>query len=67
MDDRDDGHRLLSSDLWAVGRQGGRKIQLTATPDRMEMFPRCSPVDNRIVCSTPDGAVLLLQYEEGSR
>jgi Tol biopolymer transport system component len=67
MDDRDDGHRMISSDLYAVDRAGKRRVRLTATPERMEMFPRCSPVENRIVCSTPEGTVLMFVYEEGSR
>lgn len=67
MDDRDDGHRLLSSDLYAVDLAGKRRVRLTATPDRLEMFPRCSPVENRIVCSTPEGTVLMFVYEEGAR
>jgi Tol biopolymer transport system component len=67
MDDRDDGHRMISSDLYAVDRAGKRRVRLTATPDRLEMFPRCSPVENRIVCSTPEGTVLMFVYEEGAR
>jgi Tol biopolymer transport system component len=67
MEDLDDGHRMISSDLYAVDRAGKRRVRLTATPDRLEMFPRCSPVENRIVCSTPEGTVLMFVYEEGSR
>jgi Tol biopolymer transport system component len=67
MDDRDDGHRLLSSDLYAVDRAGKRRVRLTSTPDRLEMYPRCSPAENRIVCSTPDGSVFLYVYEEAPR
>jgi Tol biopolymer transport system component len=67
MDDRDDGHLMISSDLYAVDRAGKRRVRLTATPDRLETFPRCSPVENRIVCSTPEGTVLMFMYEEGAR
>jgi Tol biopolymer transport system component len=67
MNDRDDGHRLISSDLYVVDQTGKRRVRLTATPERLEMFPRCSPVENRIVCSTPEGTVLMFVYEEGSR
>jgi Tol biopolymer transport system component len=67
MDDRDDGHRMISSDLYAVDRGGKQRVRLTATPERLEMFPRCSPMENRVVCSTPEGTVLMFVYEEGSR
>jgi Tol biopolymer transport system component len=67
MDDRDDGQQLISSDLVATSRDGAKRISLTSTTDLMEMFPQCSPTENRIVCSTADGKILLLDYEEAGR
>jgi Tol biopolymer transport system component len=65
MEDKDDGHQLLSSDLFAVAPDGRTVVQLTSTPGVLEMYPRCSPTENKIVCSTPDGAIILLEYVEG--
>jgi Tol biopolymer transport system component len=64
MEDKDDGHRLLSSDLFAVTRDGSSTVQLTSTAALMELDPHCSPTENKIVCSTSDGSILLLEYEE---
>ncbi len=67
MDDRDDGERLLSSDLYMVSADGKRTVRLTDTKDVLEMHPRCSPTENRIVCDTPDGEVYLLSYKEAGQ
>ena len=64
MDDKDDGHKLLSSDIFAVSPDGKSVSQLTATTGVLEMYPQCSPTENRIVCSTSDGTILVLEYEE---
>lgn len=64
MEDKDDGHRLLSSDLSAITPDGKTVVQLTSTPGAFEMYPQCSPTENKIVCSTVDGAILVLEYEE---
>jgi Tol biopolymer transport system component len=60
MDDKDDGHQILSSDLWAVTPDGKSAVQLTATDNLVEMHPHCSPTENRIVCSTLSGAIYLM-------
>jgi len=62
MDDRDDGHTILSSDLCAVSRDGVRTVRLTKTSDLHEMYPDCSPVENKIVCSSLDGGLYLMTY-----
>lgn len=67
MDDRDDGHQVLSSDLYAVSDDGGRVVRLTDTPGEVEMYPQCSPVENRIVFSTLNGRIGMVTYEEGAR
>ncbi len=67
MEDRDDGERLLSSDIHFVSPDGNSTGGLTATPGIMEMFPLCSPTENRIVCSTPDGALYSIVYTEVGR
>ncbi|HEX9006563.1 MAG TPA: hypothetical protein VF889_04675 [Bacteroidota bacterium] len=64
MDDRDDGHRLLSSDICMVSIDGKQTVRLTDTKDVMEMHPRCSPTEDRIVYDTPEGEIYLLTYQE---
>lgn len=64
MDDRDDGHRLLSSDLWAISPDGKVSVQLTTTRQAFELNPDCSPAENKIVCNTADGSIIVLEYEE---
>ena len=67
MADRDDGHRVTGSELAAVSADGKRTTALTATRGRAEMYPRCSPTGDRIVCSTLGGEILILTYREGGR
>ncbi len=62
MDDRDDGQRILASDLYAIAPDGSRIAQLTSTGGVLEMYPDCSPTEDRIVCSSADGALYLLTY-----
>jgi Tol biopolymer transport system component len=64
MHDQDDGMKVISSELMAVSVDGSRTVALTTTPGVMEMYPHCSPVEDKIVCSTPDGAVYVLEYGE---
>jgi Tol biopolymer transport system component len=64
MDDRDDGHRLLSSEIHCVSPDGKVTAALTTTPGILEMFPVCSPTEDRIICSTPDGALYSIFYRE---
>ncbi len=67
MNDKDDGHNITSSDLFSVSSDGSSVRQLTFTNDTMEMYPQCSPVENKIVCSTLNGEIVLMTYEEGER
>lgn len=64
MRDRDDGHQIVSSDLYAVRADGETTVRLTFTPERHEMNPDCSPIENLVVCDTATGEIILLQYEE---
>ncbi|MCX6143712.1 MAG: hypothetical protein NTZ35_10850 [Ignavibacteriales bacterium] len=64
MADKDDGHKLISSDLCAVSPDGKTVIQLTSTSSVMELDPHCSPTENKIICSTSDGGIMVLEYEE---
>jgi Tol biopolymer transport system component len=64
MEDKDDGHKLLSSDIFALSPDGKSVTQLTSTTGVFELYPQCSPTENKIVCSTSDGSILVLEYEE---
>lgn len=63
MKEKNDGHVITGSDLFATSPDGLTRVQLTDTP-AIELAPSCSPVDNRILCSTADGTILVLTYEE---
>jgi len=64
MDDRDDGHRILSSDIMLVSHDGKTTIALTETPDIIELFPSCSPSEKKIAFNTLDGRIFILTYTE---
>jgi len=44
----DDGHRYLTSDIYAVRVDGTQRVNLTPTEDRLEMNPHWSPDGRRI-------------------
>lgn len=64
MDDRDDGHFILSSEIMAITPDGKEKFQLTSTPNVIELYPSTSPVENKIVCSSLSGEIFLIHYLE---
>ena len=63
VEEKDDGHRMLGADLFALAVDGTRTVRLTDSP-AIELNPSCSPSGNSIVCNTADGKILLLTYEE---
>jgi len=67
MDDRDDGHFILSSDIMAITPDGKTKIQLTSTPNIIEMYPATSPTENKIACSSLTGEIYIITYEMENR
>ena len=64
MDDRDDGHTILSSDLFALTPDGRVTVQLTRTEGVTELSPRCSPTEDVIVTASLEGFIYLLSYRE---
>jgi Tol biopolymer transport system component len=66
MKEQNDGHVITGSDLFASSADGTQRVQLTGTP-AIELAPSCSPVDNRILCATAEGTILVLTYEEIAR
>jgi Tol biopolymer transport system component len=67
MAEKDDGHRIRSSEIAYVSPDGKVSGKLTSTSRRIEMYPRCSPVDDAIVCSTLSGEILVITYAEAQR
>jgi Tol biopolymer transport system component len=67
MDDRDDGHQILTSEIGFISPDGKVQGMLTSTPGIHEMYPRCSPTEDRILCSTPTGELYSISYREGGR
>jgi tricorn protease-like protein len=63
FDELNDGHAVTGSDLHAIKPDGSGKVALTATPDVVELYPSASPTENKIVCHTLDGKILVLTYE----
>lgn len=67
MDDKDDGHNITSSEIWASSQDGSEKVQLTTTGRVLEMYPSCSPTENKIVCSSLGGELYVISYTEVPR
>jgi len=67
MAEKDDGHRIISSAIGYVSPDGKIEGTLATAPGLILLFPRCSPTNDRILCATPDGTILLIGYVETSR
>jgi len=61
MDDRDDGGRVVASELYVV-TVDGKNRQLIPTPEGMiAMYPAVSPDGSRIAFNTDNGEIYILQ------
>lgn len=67
MDDKDDGHFILSSEIMAITPDGKKRYQLTSTPNVIEMYPSTSPTEDKIVCSSLSGEIFIIHYAEVKR
>lgn len=67
MDDKDDGRIITSSEIWAISPDGAQKVQLTSTDRILEMYPSCSPTENKIVCNSLSGELYVISYTEVPR
>ncbi|MBI5471611.1 MAG: PD40 domain-containing protein [Ignavibacteriae bacterium] len=67
MKDVDDGHNITGSDLFSISSDGKKSAQLTRSTDKIELYPFCSPVEDKIFCNTLDGDILVMTYAEVGR
>lgn len=63
MDDKDDGEKLISSDLKIISFDGKNEIYLAETKSIHEMYPSVNQLTNQIVSSTSDGQIIIYKYE----
>lgn len=63
FDEENDGHAIIGSDLIAVKKDGTGRSNLTNSSDIVELYPSSSPTENKIVCHTMDGKLLIISYE----
>ncbi|MBI3006310.1 MAG: PD40 domain-containing protein [Ignavibacteriales bacterium] len=64
MNEQDDGHQILASDILLISPDGKEVHQLTETMDAIELNPQCSPTEKKIVYNTLDGRIFVLTYTE---
>nr|MBP6672822.1 PD40 domain-containing protein [Bacteroidota bacterium] len=58
MNDIDDGHVIIGSEIIAVSADGKRKVVLTETPSVIELFPTVNPKKNEFIATTTAGDLL---------
>lgn len=64
MDDKDDGVKIVSSEIFLLSVDGKEKINLTDSKEIHEQFPEWSPSINALVCHTADGKIIYLSLEK---
>lgn len=55
MRDLDNGSQFTDSELWITNADASQFWQITDTPERIEMYPRWSPLGDRITYHSADG------------
>jgi hypothetical protein len=64
MNDKDDGYRVLSSDIICYSIATKKKTNLTSTSDKIEMYPFPFPDGNRIVYQTLSGELYIMNLSK---
>lgn len=68
MKTTDDGHNLLSSEIWVSDAEGRKKIMITDTPSQIEIDPSFAPDGSSIIFSELNsGAIYSIVLEGGLR
>ncbi len=63
MADTDDGQQITASEIHIMKADGSHDIQLTATEDKMELYPRWGNDSNTIIYNTEKGQIYLMRLE----
>jgi Tol biopolymer transport system component len=63
MDDKDDGDRITSSEIVACSVTTGKRINLTSTGERNEMYPFPFPDGKRIAFRTSEGELYTMKVK----
>ena len=63
MNDRDNGHEVISSDILAVSADGKTKSNLTSTSDQIEMYPEVSATGDQVIFHTIKGEIFSLKLK----
>lgn len=64
MNDSDNGHEFIASDIVIVGADGSDYQQLTTKSDEIKMFPDVSADGNRIAYHTTEGNIYIMTIAE---
>jgi len=59
---KDDGYRIISSDILVCDQNGKNQHQLTGTDDELEMRPNWSPDGKQIACDS-NGKIILIKLQ----
>jgi len=63
MQDEDDGHIYIASDIYLISADGLTVQQLTSTNDVIEMYPQWSPDGKEITFHSLKGRIFLLTFQ----
>ncbi|MEA3478967.1 MAG: hypothetical protein U9R60_12350 [Bacteroidota bacterium] len=63
MDDKDDGYKLTSSEIVAFSVSTGKRINLTSTAERNEMYPYPFPNGKKIAFRTSEGELYIMKVK----
>jgi len=63
MNDQDNGHEVISSDILAVSADGKTKSNLTSTSDQIEMYPEVSATGDQVIFHTTKGEIFSLKLK----
>lgn len=60
MKDYDDGHKVTKSDIYVYQLATKKEINITNTPDTIELYPSWSYSGDKIVCNDDNGDIYLI-------
>jgi len=61
MNDKDNGEKVISSDILVSSFDGTKTFNLTESEDILEMYPQISGNGKVIACNTDDGRIFLIE------